>query len=41
MLLAKQWLTNAREIMTKIEDTQMENIQKAAALMADAIEAGR
>ncbi|MBK7099736.1 MAG: sugar isomerase domain-containing protein [Sphingobacteriales bacterium] len=41
MLLAKQWLTNAREIMTKIEDTQMENIQKAAALMADTIEAGR
>jgi len=41
MLLAKQWLNNAREIMTKIEDTQMENIQKAAALMADTIEAGR
>lgn len=40
-MLAKQWLTNAREIMTRIEDTQMENIQKAAEVMADTIEAGR
>lgn len=41
MLLAKQWLDNARGIMSTIEETQMENIQKAAVLMADSIEAGR
>ena len=41
MLLAKQWLNNARDIMSTIEETQMENIQKAAELMADSIEAGR
>lgn len=40
-MLAKQWLTNARDVMSRIEDTQMENIQKAAAIMADSIEAGR
>lgn len=40
-MLAKQWLTNAREIMSRIEETQMENIQKAAQVMADTIEAGR
>ena len=41
MILAKQWLQNARSIMDRIEETQMENIQKAASLMADTIEAGR
>ncbi len=40
-MLAKTWLQNARSIMDKIEDTQLENIQQAAALMADTIEAGR
>ena len=40
-MLAKQWLNNARGIMSQIEDTQMENIDKAAKLMADAIESGR
>ncbi len=40
-MLAKQWLNNARGIMSQIEDTQMENINKAAKLMADAIESGR
>jgi uncharacterized phosphosugar-binding protein len=40
-MLAKQWLDNARNVMSKIEDTQMENIQKAAHVMADSIEAGR
>lgn len=40
-MLAKQWLTNARKVMTDIESTQMDNIYKAAALMADSIEAGR
>jgi uncharacterized phosphosugar-binding protein len=39
--LATQWLDNAREVMKKIEDTQQENIQKAAILMADAIAAER
>ena len=41
MNLAKQWLSNVRGIMDKIEDTQMENIRKAAEVMADSIEAGR
>lgn len=40
-MLAKKWLKNAREIMSQIEDTQMENINSAAQLMADAIEKGR
>lgn len=40
-MLAKQWLNNARNVMAQIEDTQMENIQKAATAMADSIEAGR
>lgn len=39
--LATQWLDNARDVMKKIEDTQQENIQKAAVLMADAIAAER
>ena len=41
MTLAKQWLDNTRDIMKQIEDTQMENIRKAAEVMADSIEAGR
>ena len=40
-MLAKQWLNNARDVMNNIEDTQIENIQKAAKVMADSIEAGR
>jgi len=40
-MLAKQWLENAREIMTRIEETQITNIRKAAELMADTIEAER
>ena len=40
-MLATQWLRNAREVMSKIEDTQMENIRKAATVMADSIECGR
>ena len=40
-MLAKEWLHNAREVMTRIEDTQIENIEKAAVIMADSIEAGR
>src|SRR5512139_3797381 len=41
MMLAKQWLENTRSIMTGIEETQMENISKAAGLMADTIECKR
>lgn len=40
-MLAKEWLKNARDVMAKIEDTQMENIRKAAEVMADSIECGR
>ncbi len=40
-MLAKQWLENARGIMTRIEETQMENIGKAAEMMAATIEQKR
>src|ERR1044072_1981243 len=40
-MLAKQWLQNARDVMSRIEETQLENIRKAAEVMADSIEAGR
>ncbi len=40
-MLAKQWLDNTRGVMDKIEATQIENIQKAAELMAETIAAGR
>jgi uncharacterized phosphosugar-binding protein len=40
-MLAKQWLSNARSVMDSIENTQMENITRAATAMADSIEAGR
>ena len=40
-MLAKKWLDNARKIMDDIEETQLDNIRKAAAVMADSIEAGR
>ncbi len=40
-MLANQWLSNARNVMGRIEETQMGNIQKAAGMMADAIEAKR
>ena len=41
IMLAKQWLNNARDVMTRIEDTQLGNIRKAAELMAASIECGR
>lgn len=41
MMLAKQWLDNARNVMGKIEYTQMENIKQAATIMADSIEKGK
>jgi len=40
-MLALEWLSNARDIMSKIENTQMENIRNAAEVMADTIEKGR
>lgn len=40
-MLAKIWLDNARLVMDKIENTQMEKIQQAATMMADTIQAGR
>jgi uncharacterized phosphosugar-binding protein len=40
-MLAKQWLQNAREVMDKIESSQIENIRKAATIMADSIEKER
>src|SRR6187455_365047 len=40
-MLAKTWLQNARSIMDKIEETQMEKIQQAATIMADTIEVNR
>jgi uncharacterized phosphosugar-binding protein len=40
-MLAKQWLNNVRNIMDKIEETQMPAIQKAAEVMADSIGKGK
>ncbi|BEG98177.1 sugar isomerase domain-containing protein [Bacteroides sedimenti] len=40
-MLALEWLKNAHAAMDRIEATQLENIKKAATLMADSIEAGR
>ena len=40
-MLAKQWLQNAKEVMEAIESSQMENMQKAATIMADSIEKER
>lgn len=40
-MLAKEWLKNTREIMSRIEETQMDNIRKAAEVMADSIECDR
>lgn len=41
MTLAKQWLENARRIISRIEETQMNNIKRAAEAMADSISAER
>ncbi|MBE0666544.1 MAG: sugar isomerase domain-containing protein [Bacteroidales bacterium] len=40
-MLAKEWLSNTRQVMTQIEETQTENIRKAAEAMADTIESQR
>lgn len=41
MTLSIEWLANARGIMQKIEETQLDNIKKAALVMADSIEKNR
>lgn len=40
-MLALEWLNNARAVMGEIEKTQLEQIKKAAEIMADSIQAGR
>src|SRR5438874_1496189 len=40
-MLAKQWLNNARTVLDRIEQTQMQKIRLAAETMADSIQAGR
>ncbi|MCU0395457.1 MAG: sugar isomerase domain-containing protein [Chitinophagaceae bacterium] len=40
-MLALQWLTHARDVMNKIESTQLDNIKAAATVMANSIECGR
>ena len=40
-MLAKIWMENARSTMTAVENTQMENIRKAAGIMAGSIEQKR
>lgn len=40
-MLEMQWLAQARDVMKRIEETQVENIRSAASVMADSIEAGR
>jgi uncharacterized phosphosugar-binding protein len=40
-MLAKEWLRNVYEVMNRIEETQTDNIQKAAEAMAVTIEAER
>src|SRR6187399_1917201 len=39
--LATKWLDNTRAVMDRIEQTQTENIRRAAEVMADSIAAGR
>ena len=36
-MLALEWLKNAHGIMEKLEATQLENIKKAATVMADSV----
>lgn len=40
-MLALEWLNNARDVMTRIEQTQLDNIRQAAEAMADSIGAER
>ncbi len=40
-MLATEWLNSARTVMSKIEETQLESITRAATVMADSIEKGK
>src|SRR5438034_8739904 len=40
-MLAKQWLANTRAVIDRIEASQLDNVQRAATLMADSIAAER
>jgi uncharacterized phosphosugar-binding protein len=40
-MLAEQWLSSARAVLARVEETQKESVRRAAAAMADAIGAGR
>jgi uncharacterized phosphosugar-binding protein len=40
-MLATQWLANTRAVIDRIESTQIDNIRRAASLMADSIAAER
>jgi len=40
-MLAKEWLGNARDVMNRIEESQIDNIKEAAGIMADSIEKER
>jgi len=40
-MLALQWIKQAKMVIDAIEDSQLENIMQAAAVMAESIEAGR
>jgi uncharacterized phosphosugar-binding protein len=40
-MLALEWLNNARAVMSRIEESQLENVKKAATFMADSIEQKR
>ena len=40
-MLATQWLANTRAVIDNIESTQLDNVQRAARLMADSIAAQR
>ena len=40
-MIAKEWLSQARGLLEKIEATQMDAVQQAASIMADSIEAER
>jgi len=40
-MLAFEWLNQVKKVMDKIEKTQMDNVKKAAELMANSIEKGK
>ena len=40
-MLARQWLANTRAVIDRIESTQLDNIRRAASLMADSIASER